>query len=146
MTDCVRLQICDAIVTLLSGITTGGGYHNTIPTNGCKRAARILFDTPPDHWPLIDVGLGEESRNYDPCNLVDAVMKVTIIASVRGVDLDGIENLIADIENRLATDPTLGGLCVQQFISYIATDGGAWEHSTAQIDVMVNYLHTFGAA
>lgn len=141
-----RNRILDRIVVDLSAISASSGHHSTIPTGGCSRNARIGVEEPSVYFPLIDVVGGSERRDYFSCDLVESKFEVDIMCSVSGVDLVALENLIADIENKLADDTTLDGLAVQISCTSIETDGGTWSNSTAKMLWEVIYHHTFGEA
>lgn len=141
-----RNRILDRIVTDLASISVANGYHWTVPTGGCSREARIGIAEPGVYFPMIDVVGGPERRDYYSCDQVESKFDVEIMASVQGVNLPGLENLIADVENMLATDTTLSSLVVEIHCTQIETDGGTWANSTARMVWEVTYHHTFGAA
>lgn len=145
MTDSIRNQIADRIVTDISAIATGGGYHYTVPTGGCVRESRIGYDTPPSEFPMVDVVVGAERRIPNPTGELECECDVLLTCSVRGIDLPALENFIADVEHCMQHDATINGLAIYAYVQLIDTDGGTWEHSTAVLTLHVKYVRPFGS-
>jgi hypothetical protein len=150
MADSKRLRIIKAVVTQLSGITVANGYHSNVAS--VKHGARIIFGTPPDEMPAIDVHGGPGDGDEDPDSTVVGEFDITCLGAVPNgddgqKDLDAAENLIADIKNRMAESPTLGGLAINaRATGDEDVDAQYWVKAICEVVIRVRYTHGYGSA
>jgi len=140
----IRLVAIGKVVTLLRGITTANGYTTTVAS--VVHGARILYEEPPDKFPIVDVMGGPGGNNEYPADHGESSFEIVIRGAVRGVDLSGSEGLLADIKNRIIGDPTLTGSVILISPTREDVDGGYWEHSWCEVVCTCWYEHNLGSA
>lgn len=142
--DPLRLRILDAIVTLFNSVVAGSTYHTTI-TNAAL-TSRIPFEEAPGNFPIIDVMGGSAQLIYHPTGEVQPEMSIIVRGSVKGIDIDGMEKLLADCKNVLATNNTLGSLVIDVTPVLESTDEGSLENSSFEMILNARLVHVHGSA
>lgn len=109
----VRQQIRVALVTLLNGLATSG-------SRVFKNRNLVLLDT--ELPALVITTNGEQIGLVDVNNLIlERTLSINIIAKAKAaanID-DVLDTMAKEVEVRMATDPTLGGLCKDVVLSAI---------------------------
>ena len=125
--------IAQNVATTLGGITTAGGYENTLTVERAKRLGNI----PGDRRVVIHQGDArkespeDDSRAHITWNqsFLCTAFAVESEASVTAID-QRINSLRADMEKALMVDPTRGGYALDTFIEdpiNFSDEGGGWE-------------------
>jgi hypothetical protein len=145
MPSSVRELILSNLETVLSGITTVGGYENDIASvQRWKQRGNPLKDVP-----CIIVTAGPEDKKKGPNPLVTARLKVYLELYSRQDETDAnatdtiLNSILKDIEKALYADVTRGGVAVdtdvQEVVPFGAEVGNG--HSGLIIGVEILYRH-----
>jgi hypothetical protein len=136
MADSIREQIIQALITLLGGITTTGGYETNIGNNVDRGVRGMLEDS---DLPAIVVVTGTQSTNNGPIGKNTHNLEVEIFGEKTFMSSQTPEEqsdkMLADIVKRLGTDTNLGGLAVD--ITQHTLDSGESETKTDVINALV---------
>jgi len=140
--------IIDALVAGLATITGVTTKHGTVnlDVNKVRHGARIGYGEPPTSFPLVDVIQMSNQTNFNPAENVDQQLTLRISGQVRGVDMDGANELEAAIRNYLGDNPELGGVVTVAWPTSATHDGGTWENSAFDLTVVVLHQYDLGSA
>ena len=127
MAESVRNKALDNLVTTLAGITTGGGYTNTIASVS-KRA--LDWETGPKDVTLPAIGVFPLDATYeylDVCTLRVA-QRVAVEFIWDAADQDAVwadgDSIVDDIVYAISVDRTRGGNAMDTRIESMETDSG----------------------
>lgn len=99
----VRKQIRDALETLLTGLTT----------TGSNVEANRVYEVQSDKLPALNIIVGEEDISRDTQGGTLQRFAVVVVecyaAATTGLD-DTLDQIVAEVETAVGSDPLLGGL------------------------------------
>lgn len=144
MTDSVKTQILDDIVSTVRGVSAGSTYSRNIRT--ASRSAKTLPESP--IFDVVYVDRTTQRKTFLMDNYTQVELSVWLVCIVEdgsdiGTAVDAIE---ADVERALSVDKTRGGIAITTKVlsTEEATTEGMEPLGATLIEVQVLYRHTEG--
>ena len=144
----VRQSIIDNMYTVLSGISTSGGYKTNVTT--VEILGKVWAQVPQGLRPWVGIFPRSTKYQYLPANRVRAVFRISLIAHVSAGTMaakrEALNDLEDDIFEALNADTTRNLNAISTTIVETETDEGDPESEGSMvIDVDVAYMRTTGS-
>lgn len=143
-----RQSVLDNVKTVLSAISTGGGYNYTpgLVAQGLRHFQEVAVDK----FPALFVAGADEKRNNETNSRFRSVMEVAIVGYIRSASDDreqpvtDLSKLVEDVTKALYLDHTRGGYSTFTEVSVVETDQGDFHpYAGFRMTVLCDYRAAF---
>lgn len=154
-TDPLDLRAVQALLTLLTGISTASGYFydvaaGAVVMNPKEKIEDLIAPDGPRPFVIIQMGANADSWRYQPADQLRVDMPVTVHwvhDAVAGSDASKAERFSrgsADVEKAICADRSLGGLVMDTRIQGRSLDDDDGRVVWVVLPIVITFYRTYG--